>query len=148
VERSGVAIGILAIVIGLAVGYAMIAFPEGTNPAYPIWIALLAPLAFILGGVLICAHTLGRFSMVAIAFGALAFCLLAIVTWGAFSSSHIQCRETLSFLGLRILERYPNELECRAGLRVIMACLDAGVLVVLAVSAWHRWAGGRRESTK
>ena len=126
--------------IGVAIGYVMLAFPEGTNPEYPIGIALLAPLAFILGGVLVCAHALGRLSIVAIAFAALALCLLAVVNWAAFFTSHVQCRETLSFLGFAILERTPSALECGASLRVIMASLDAVVLIALAVYGWRRWA--------
>ena len=125
----------------------MLAFPEGINPAYPVWIALLAPLAFVFGGMLVCAHALGRPAFVAVTFTALALCLLVIVNWGAFFSSHIQCRETLSFLGLAILERYPSEVECQTNLRIIMACLDAVVIVLLAVVVWRRVANRHREST-
>jgi len=147
VNPAGIAVGVVAILIGLAFGSLMLASPEGLNPAYPIWIALLAPLAFVFGGMLVCAHASGRPGFVAITFSALAFCLLLIVNWGAFFSSHIQCRETLSFLGLPILEWYPSEVECRSSLRVIMACLDAVVLVLVAVLIWRRVANGHPEST-
>ena len=120
-NRAGIAIGVVAVILGLAFGSLMIVSPEGINPAYPIWVALLAPLAFVFGGLLVCAHALGGPAFVAITFRGFALCLLVLVNWGALFSTHIQCREAVSFLGLPILERYPSELECRAGLRVIMA---------------------------
>jgi len=139
-NAAGMAIGIVAIFSGVAIGVLMLAFPGGINPAYPAWIAILAPLAFVLGGVLACAHALGRPTLVAAAFSGFALCLLAIVNWGAFFSSSIQCLETVSFLGMEILQRYPSEVECRAGLRIIMAYLDAVVLIAVAVLVWRRWA--------
>jgi len=148
VNRPGIAIGVVAVLVGLALGSLMLASPQGINPAYPIWIAMLAPLAFVCGGLLICAHALGQPVFVAITFRALAFCLLVIVNWGAFFSDHIHCREALSFLGVAILERYPSEVECQSSLRIIMGCLDAAVLVFLTVLVWGKVASRLRQSTK
>ena len=147
-DRAGIAIGIVAILVGLAIGSLMIASPQNINPAYPIWIAFLAPLACVFGGLLVCAHALGRPIFIPIMFIGLALCLLVVVNWAAFFTSHIQCRETLSFLGLAILERYPSEVECRASLRIVMACLDAAVLVPVAVLGWRKLIRRDRESTQ
>lgn len=146
-NRVGIAVGVVAILIGLAIGSLMLVSPEGINPAYPIGIALLAPLAFVLGGSVVCAHALDGTTFVATMFKALALCLLVLVNWAAFFTSHIQCRETVSFLGVALLERYPTEVECQTSLRIIMACVDAVVLVLLAAFIWHRVASRGREST-
>ena len=45
-DRAGIPFGILTILVGLGIGYLMLAFPEGLSSDYPIWIALLAPLVF------------------------------------------------------------------------------------------------------
>jgi hypothetical protein len=139
VNHAGIAIGVVAVLVGLTLGSLMLASPEGINPAYPVWIALLAPLAFVFGGFLICAHALGQSVFVAITFRAVAFCLLVIVNWGAFFSDHIHCREALSFLGVAILARYPSEVDCKSSLRIIMGCIDALVLVLLTVLVWEKW---------
>jgi hypothetical protein len=147
-DRAGVVLGVLAILVGLALGYLMLAFPGNVNPAYPIWIALLAPLAFVFGGLLFGAHALGYPGVIAIAFKALAFCLLVLIHWGAFFSSGIECRETMSFFGVTVLERYSSEDECRASLRMIIVCSDAAIIVALAVLAWRKMAGPDRELPK
>jgi hypothetical protein len=126
----------------------MFAFPEGISPTYPIWIALLAPLSFAFGGLLIIAHALGYSRFSALATKALALCLLVIVNWAAFFASHIRCREAISFLGVAILERYPSEAECRESLRLIMACMDSVVLVALLVFVWRRFASGHSDPIK
>lgn len=147
-NRAGIPFGVFAILVGLGVGCLMVAFPEGVSPAYPIWIALLAPLAFVFGGLLILAQALDNPGFSALAVKALALCLLVIVNWAAFFAGHIQCRETLSFLGAAILERYPSEVECRESLRIVMACLDSVVLVALLAFVWRKWASGHSESTQ
>ena len=147
-ERPGIAFGVLAILAGAGVGYLMLAFPEGANPAYPIWIALLVPLAFVLGGVLMLAHALGYSSLSTIAVTAFALCLLAIVNWAAFVAGHVQCRVIVSFLGSAILAKYPSESECRESLRVVIACIDLVVLVPVLVFAWRKMAGAARSPTR
>jgi hypothetical protein len=137
VNPAGLAIGIVAIIAGLAIGALMLAFPGGLNPAYPAWIAMLAPLVFVLGGVLVCANALNRPAVVGAAFKALALCLLALVNWGAFFSNSIQCLETVSFFGIEVLQRYPSEADCQAGLRIILAFLDAVIVIAVAVFLWR-----------
>jgi hypothetical protein len=144
VARAGIALGIFAILVGLAIGYAMLAYPENLNPAYPRWVALLAPAAFVSGGLLACAHAAGRPGLVAMAFRILALCLLAIVNWGAVFSNHIHCRETVSFLGLALLDRYPSEVDCRDSLRVLVIGIDAAVLLVTAAFVGRKWMSTRR----
>jgi hypothetical protein len=142
-DRPGLIFGIIAILVGLGVGYLMLAFPENTNPNYPAWVALLAPLVFVLGGILACAHALGAIRVVGFAFAALALCLLALVNWGAFFSDSVRCRQSVSFLGVELFARYPSEADCQAGLRLIMMYVDAIVLVVLALAAWHKRKSSR-----
>src|SRR5215468_7257053 len=98
-DRAVIPFGIVAVLIGLGSGYAMVEYPEGLNPAWPIWMALVVPLVFVVGGLLIIANGLGypRFSGVMLTIVALG--LLAIVNWAAFFTSHIQCRQAISFLG-------------------------------------------------
>ena len=147
-DRAGIPFGVFAVLVGLGIGYLMLAFPEGVSPNYPIWVALLAPLAFVFGGLLMLAHATGHPSASAFAVAALALCLLVIVNWAAFFTDHIQCRVIISFLGVAILQRYPSEAECRDSLRIVMACLDTLVLVPVLVFAWRKFAGGHREPTR
>ena len=147
-DRPGIPFGVLAILVGLGIGYLMLAFPEGVSPSYPIWVALLAPFAFVLGGSLIFAHAMGYPSFFALTVKAFALCLLAIVNWAAFFSGHIKCRVVVSFLGVAILQRYPSEVECQESLRIVIGCMDALVLVAVLVFAWRKFAGGQREPAK
>ncbi len=140
-SRAGLAIGAVTMLVGLAAGYAMLAFPGNLSPDYPLGVALLVPVAFIACGLLACAHALGRPRGVAIALGALAACLWLVANWGAFFSSHLQCRETFSFLGLVSFALSPSEAECADRLRLVMIYVDAIVLLALAVFAWRRLAG-------
>jgi len=145
VDRAVIPLGIAAVLVGLGSGYAMVEYPEGLNPAWPIWIALVVPVVFVLGGSLIIANALGYLRVSGIMVTVVALCLLAIVNWAAFFTSHIQCREAISFLGAAILERYPSEVECRDNLRIIVACLDTVVLIPLVTFIWRKLAsvGGK-----
>jgi hypothetical protein len=142
-DRTVIPLGIVAVLIGLGSGYAMVAYPEGLNPAWPIWMALVVPAVFVLGGLHIIANGLGYPKFSGTLLKIIALCFLAIANWAAFFTSHIQCREAISFLGVAILERYPSEVECRDSLRIIMACVDAIVLVPLVTFAWRKFAGIR-----
>jgi hypothetical protein len=64
VNRDLILFGIAALVVGLGTGYLIYAHPEGLNPAWPIWMASLAPAVFALGGLHMVAGGLGypRFS--------------------------------------------------------------------------------------
>lgn len=99
-ERGLVHVGIVALIVGFGSGYLICAYPEGLNPAWPIWMAMLAPGAFIFGGMHMVAAGLGHPGVAPAAVRAVAVCLLAIANWAAFFSTHIQCMETVSFLGV------------------------------------------------
>ena len=137
-ERGPVFAGLVAVIVGLGCGYLMYAYPAGLNPAWPLWMAMLAPAAFVLGGVHLIATGLDRPRLAHAMVLATAACLLAIANWAAFFSTHVQCSETVSFLGVRILRRYPSNAECQLGLRVIMSCIDALILLPVVWFAWSR----------
>lgn len=139
-----IAMGVVSIFVGLVLAYVMLAFPEGISPAYPLAMALLAPLVFVSGGLLACAAVSGRRMLADITFGSLALGLSALVHWGAFSNSAIECRETVSFFGIALLERYPSEAECRSSLRRFLEGFDVVVLIALAAVAWRKAARRRR----
>jgi len=147
-DRAIIPFGIVALLVGLGGGYLMLEYPEGLNPAWPIWIALVAPIAFALGGLLLIANGLGYPKFSGIMVTAVTLCLLAIVNWAAFFTSHIQCREAISFLGAAILERYPSEVECRDSLRIVVACVDTALLIPLVALVWHKLAGARGKATE
>lgn len=130
-DRALTAFGIIALIIGVGAGYLMYTQPEGLNPDWPMWMALLAPAVFALGGLHMIAVGLGQPRLSSAMFGALLVCLWAIVNWAAFFTTNVQCLATLSFLGLPIIEWQPGETECRNSLRAIVAALD--ILVVSAV---------------
>ena len=144
-NRAAIPFGIVAVLVGLGSGYAMVEYPEGLNPAWPIWMASVVPIVFVSGGLLIIANGLGYPKFSGILVTVVALGLLAIVNWAAFFTSHIQCREAISFLGAAILERYPSEVECRDQLRIVVASLDTVVLIPLVVFGWRKLAsvGGK-----
>ena len=39
-DRAGIPFGVFAVLVGVGLGYFMLAFPEGVGPKYPIWVAL------------------------------------------------------------------------------------------------------------
>jgi hypothetical protein len=138
VDRATIPFGVVAVLVGLGSGFAMIAYPEGLNPAWPIGLALLAPVVFILGGLHIIASGLGYSRYSGILLALVALCLLAIVNWAAFFTETVQCRQSLSFLGVSILDRYPSEADCSDSLRIIIGSIDAFILIILAAFAWRR----------
>ncbi|PWT86327.1 MAG: hypothetical protein C5B56_12640 [Proteobacteria bacterium] len=144
-DRAVIPLGIVAVLVGLGSGFAMVEYPAGLNPGWPIWIALIVPIVFVLGGLHIIANGLGYPKFSGAMLTVVALCLLAIVNWAAFFTNHIQCREAISFLGAAILERYPSEVECRDNLRIIMVCIDTVVLLPLLAFAWRKLAsvGGK-----
>ena len=146
-DRAVIPLGIVAVLVGLGSGYLMVEYPEGLNPAWPIWIALVVPIVFVLGGLLIIANGFGYSTFTGIMLAVVALCLVAIVNWAAFFTSHIQCRVAISFLGAAILERYPSEVECRDSLRILVACVDAVVLIPLVAFVWRRLASADGKPT-
>jgi hypothetical protein len=145
VNRPLFAFGILFLIVGVASGYLMYTQPEGLNPAWPMGMALLAPAVFALGGLHLIAAGLGRPRLSNAMLGAIALCLWVIANWAAFFTAHFQCVATVSFLGAKLVEWHPSELECRNSLRTLMAVVDALLVVAAGVFAWQRNRAPRKE---
>lgn len=131
IEPGLVLFGILALVTGFGIGAMMYAHPEGLNPSWPLWMAMVAAAVFVLGGVHMVAAGLGLPGIARATLGGAAVCLLAVANWAAFFTKNVQCVATLSFLGESVLTRYPSEAECRWSLRVLMSGFDALLLLLL-----------------
>jgi hypothetical protein len=142
VNRAQIAFGIFTVMVGVGIGYFMYTSPEGLNPQWPLGMALLAPAVFVLGGLHIIAASLNQLRFANAMLLAVVFGLFAIVHWAAFFTKNFQCVATISFLGAEVFEWYPSEMECRYSLRVIMAIVDALVVIVVGV-AWHRYRASR-----
>jgi len=107
--------------------------------------ALLAPAVFLLGGLHMIAAGLGQPRLSNAMLRAIIFCFVAIIHWAAFFTTHIQCVATLSFLGSKIVEWFPSEMECRDSLRVIVGVVDALIVIAVGAFAWHRHRVSRKE---
>ena len=147
-NRPLIAFGIVSLIVGVGTGYFMYKYPEGLNPAWPLWMAMLAPAVFALGGLHLIAAGLDRPRLSSAMIGAIVVCLWAIVNWAAFFTTHIPCTATVSFLGIAVFDLQPSEIECRNSLRAIVAGID--ILVVMAVGAFarHRYRALRKEPGK
>ena len=143
-NRPLVAFGTVALIIGVGSGYFMYTQPEGLNPEWPIWMALLAPAVFTLGGLHMIAAGLDQPRLSIAMLRGILFCFWAIVHWAAFFTTHIQCVATVSFLGAGIVQWHPSEMECRNSLRVLVAVLDVLVIVAVGAYTWHRHRALRR----
>jgi hypothetical protein len=144
-ERSQFAFGIFTLIVGVAIGYFMYAYPEGLNPDWPLGMALVVPALFILGGLHIIADALNqtRFSHIMVRGMILGFG--AIANWAAFFTTGVQCLATVSFLGLPLFSWEPSEVECRNSLRAIIAGIDLVVIAVIGLFLWHRYRASREE---
>lgn len=141
-NRPLIAFGMVALIVGVGSGYFMYTRPEGLNPEWPIWMALLAPVVFTLGGLHMIAAGLDRPRLSNAMLIAVVVCLWAIVHWAAFFTTHIQCVATVSFLGAKVVDWYPSEAECRNSLRVLVAVLDVLVVIAAGVS-WRGYRASR-----
>jgi hypothetical protein len=148
VNRGLVVFGIVALLVGVGAGYAMYAYPQGLNPDWPLWMALLAPAAFVFVGLHLVSSGLGypRFSGATLT--AIAICLGAIGNWAAFNASHVQCVEIVSFLGVEISRRSPSASECQIGLRAVVVSIDGMGVLALVAFLWRKRLepGSRRRS--
>jgi hypothetical protein len=144
--KSGqVAFGLFTLIVGVGIGYLMYTRPEGLNPQWPLEMALIVPAVFVLGGFLLIAEALDQTRLSIAMIRAMLFCFWAIVHWAAFFTTHIQCRGTASFLGAALVGWHPSEMACRNSLRVIVAAIDALVVIFVGVFAWHRYQARRKE---
>ena len=137
-DRPLIGFGVLLLLLAIGVACLIVAHPEGLNPAYPLAVALLVPLAFALGGLHMVGAGAGRPAIARYTILAVALCLLAVVNWAAFFTPHVNCSLSLSFLGLKLLTRTPDDAACLGSLRAIMAGIDALILVPAAIWAWQR----------
>jgi hypothetical protein len=144
VNRPLFAFGIVFLIVGVGSGYLMYTHPEGLNPDWPIGMALLAPAVFALGGLHLIAAGLGRPRLSNAMLGAIVFAFWAIVHWAAFFTT-FQCVATVSFLGAKLVEWYPSEMQCRDSLRTLVVVLDALVVTAVGVFAWYRSRAPRKE---
>lgn len=144
-KNAQVAFGLFTLIVGVGIGYLIYTNPEGLNPEWPIWMALLAAAVFALGGLLIIAEALHQTRLSIAMLRAILFCFWAIIHWAAFFTTHIQCRVTASFLGAPIVGWYPSEMECRNSLRAIVAGIDALVVISVGVFAWQKYQAHRKE---
>ena len=147
-DRGLFAFGAVFLIVGVALGYFMVAYPEGLNPDWPIWAALLAPAAFALGGLHMMAEALRRPRLSGLMLRAILVCLWAIVNWAAFFSTHIDCAGRVSFLGAELFRWVPSEVECRNSLRAIVASIDSLVVMTAGIVVWQRARARRKEAEK
>lgn len=141
-DRALTAFGVVVLIIGVGTGYLIYTNPGGLNPAWPMWMAMLVPVGFALAGLHVIAAGLGRSRLSSAMLLAVVFCLWAIVHWAAFFTPRIQCVATVSFLGAGIAQWHPSEEECRNSLRVLVAGIDALVLIAFG---WYRYRAPRKE---
>lgn len=144
-KRAQIAFGIFTLIVGVGIGYLMYTHPEGLDPDWPLWMASVVPALFILGGVHIVADGLHRTYISHIMVRAMLLCFGAVANWAAFFTTEIQCRATLSFLGIPLLSLEPSEVECRNSLRAIVAGIDLLVIALVALFLWHRHRASRTE---
>lgn len=144
-DRTQVAFGTFSLIVGVVSGYFMYTHPEGLNPEWPLAMALIAPAVFVLGGLHLIASGLGKPRLSSATLGAVVLCLWAIVNFAAFFTNRLQCLVTLSFLGAKVVEWHPSELECRNSLRALLAAINVLIVIGVGVSAWHRHRAARKE---
>lgn len=144
-ERTQIAFGIFTLIVGVGIGYLMYAHPEGLNPDWPLWMALVVPALFILGGVHIIAAGLHQTRLSYIMIRAMILGFGAIANWAAFFTTRVECLATASFLGLPLFSWEPSEVECRNSLRAIVAGIDLVVIAIIGLFLWHRHQASRKE---
>lgn len=137
-NRDLIIFGIVALIVGLGAGYLIFAHPEGLNPEWPIWMASLVPALFAIVGLHMVAGGLGLPRFSATMLKLIPVCLWAIVNWAAFFTTRFNCLVTVSFLGITIFNGPPSEMECRNSLRVIVACVDALIVLPSVAFTWRK----------
>lgn len=137
--------GIVALLVGVGIGYLMYTHPEGLNPEWNIWIAMAIPAMFALAGLHMIASGLNlhRLSMAALKLIPLG--LLMIANWAAFFTTGYQCSQTLPFLGVEILQRYPSEAACQFQLRTIMGGIDTMIVLAFIAFAFYKLRESQRK---
>jgi hypothetical protein len=142
-SRDGILFGLVALGLGLSTGYLMVAYPEGLNGSWPLGAALLVPALFALAGVYMLSAGLGHPRVAIVAVRAILAAFLVVANWAAFFTAHVPCRETVSFFGVPLLSRFPNEADCRFRLRAIIGSIDALILLATAAFLWQKKRVGK-----
>jgi hypothetical protein len=138
--------GLLFLIVGMGVGYTMYRQPEGLNPGWPLWLAMMAPALFAFGGLHLMATGFGfpRLSIVMIQAVLVAF--FGIFNWIAFFAPPAQCTGSVSFLGIELVRTIPSEEACRNGMKLIVGSIDLIVFLGLIAYAKQRLKQSRNES--
>lgn len=137
-NRGLCAFGVLALVVGIVIGWAMVEWPQGLNPDWPLGMALIVPAMFAFAGLHMIAESMGRSGLAGTMLRFVLLCFLGIGNWAAFGSTHIQCTETISYMGYTIFGRQPSPAECLNSLRMLVAGIDAVIAVIVIAFAWDR----------
>ncbi len=145
-NRPLIPFGLVFLAVGLGIGYLMLSQPQGLNPSWPPGAAMLVPAVFAAGGLHMVASGLGFSSLSAAMLKAIMACFWAIANWAAFFSASVPCRQTVSFFGVPVLARYPSEVGCRSGLRILIVSLDAIVVAFIVAIVWRRLRSRRAET--
>lgn len=144
-ERSQIAFGIFTLIVGVVISYFMYTYPENLDPDWPLWMALVVPALFILGGLHIVADGMQRTHFSHMMIRAMLLCFGAIGNWAAFFTTSVECMATASFLGIPVLSWEPSEVECRNSLRALVAGIDLVVIAVIGLYYWNRYRASRKE---
>ncbi|HKV10398.1 MAG TPA: hypothetical protein VJ725_19810 [Thermoanaerobaculia bacterium] len=139
------AFGLVTLIVGVVTGYFMYTHPEGLNPDWPLGMALIAPAVFVFGGLHMIAAGLGQPRLSILMLRAILLCFWAILNWAGFFSTHVQCRATVSFLGVAVFGWQPSETECLESLRALVASIDTAILIVVAAFLWQRYRASRKK---
>ena|SRR5450631_1543940 len=137
--------GFLFVVVGLGVGYMMYMQPEGLNPEWPLWLAMMAPAVFAFGGLFLMARALGFPSLSMMMLRVILLGFFGIFNWAAFFTTHYRCTETVSLLGIELLSYIPSEESCRNGTKVIVGTMDLLIFLGFVAYAKQRWQRSRGE---
>ena len=138
IDPPRIIFGVVTLTIGIVTGCLMYAHPEGLNPEWPLWMALVAPVVFAAGGLLLLSGGLGFPRFTAAMLSALVICLMLIANWAAFFTTGFEAVMTISFLGVPLAEKYLSETAGQTSLRLIMAAVDALTVLFLAALAYGK----------
>jgi hypothetical protein len=126
-------------------GYFMIAHPGGLNPEWPLVMALMAVSVFAFGGLHLLAVGLGYPRVSGILLQVILLALLGVFNWAAFFTTHFQCTQTVSFLGIEVVNRIPSEESCRNGMKVMVGTIDLVIVLGLVAFAKQKVRQSRSE---
>ena len=101
--------------------------------------------AFAFGGAHLIAVGLGCARVSGMMLRAILVVFLVIFNWAAFFTTHYECTQSVSFLGVELVQRIPSEESCRNGMKVIIGTIDLVIVLGLIALAKQRWQRARDE---